>query len=363
MSLVDSLLLPFTSDGLFVEMLWRFGLYLLIAVSLDLVMGYTGMFQLGHIGFFALGAIGTTFATHPDYMALDMFSGILFGFGLTTLATLLVGVPTLRLTGDYFAIATFGFTLSVQAVLKGYWATGIFGVPGMNPFGCDPTCMAETGWGHVVGSFVAWVLGIEALNNATEVGIELAFLFVILVLVYVFLGRMKSAPLGRTLKSIREDRHAAMSLGKNTQLLRFKALWVSALVASLAGSLWVHHSRTMGPGFYGFQLLILTLIAVILGGLGSHFGALLGAALFVLLDVESVMVAQWIGQTFPEETAGFSLPAFRLILFGGLLVVLMVMRPQGIMGDREVSLRSMWTRWRRRHGGRPETKEGSVGDR
>lgn len=339
MSLVDALLAPFSSSGLFVELIWQFSIFLLIAISLDLVMGYTGMFQLGHIGFFALGAMGTTMATHPDWLGLDMFSGILLGMAMTAIAAVLIGIPTLRLSGDYFAIATFGFTLSVQAVLLGYWATGIFGVPGPNPFGCDPACLAGTQVGHAVGMAFGWVVGLGTGPNAVESGIELAILAFFVVGAYALIGRLKRAPLGRVLKSIREDRRAAMSMGKDVQMFRFKALIVSALVQSLAGSLWAHHVRNLGPNFYGFQLLILTLIAVILGGLGSHLGALVGAFLFVLINEESKSLAQWFGATFPEATADFDLASLRLVLFGALLVALMILRPQGILGDREYTVR------------------------
>lgn len=348
MSLIEALLEPFTSDGLFVEMLWQFGIFLLIAISLDLVMGYAGMFQLGHIGFFALGAVGTTFATHPERWGLDMFGGILVGFALVSVAVVLIGVPTLRLPGDYFAIASFGFTLSVQAVLIGYWATGIFGVPGPNPLGCDPACLADTAVGGTLGQGVAALLFLDDVARPAQAGVELLLLFAFVASAYILLGRLKRAPFGRLLKSVREDPRAAMSLGKDVQMLRFKALWISALVQSLAGSLWAHHVRNLGPHFYGFEFLMLTVITVILGGLGSHAGALVGAAVFVLVNEESKSIGAWASETWPAVAADYSIASLRLVLFGALLVVLMVLRPGGLLGERDVSLRSIRAWWRGR---------------
>lgn len=371
LGLLEALAAPFTSERLLVEVIWQIGIFLLIAVSLDLVMGFSGMFQLGHIGFFALGAIGTTFGTKPEHLGLDLFGGILFGWLLATAAVLLIGIPTLRLRGDYFAIATFGFTLSTQAVMLGLWATGVFDVPTLNPLGCDTACLADTAVGGVIGTAIVTAIGAGDIAQPAKTGVGLAILGVFVVAVYVLLGRMKHSPFGRLLKSIREDHRAALSLGKDVQTTRLKALWISALVQALAGSLWVHHVGNLGPNFYGFQFLILTVIAVIIGGLGSHVGALLGAILFVVVNEESKSITSWAGSQFPGVDVDYA--SLRFILFGALLVLVMVMRPQGILGEREVTLRGLWRALRRRlagggagggsggAGGRPDEGGGSPG--
>ncbi len=335
MTLVDALLEFVTNENLLVELLWRFCVLLLLASALDLAIGYTGLFQLGHVAFLALGALGTTFGTHPDYLGMDLFTGILLGFTFSTAAVMIVGIPTLRLRGDYFAIATLGLAQLVQVMLLGFYTQGIFGVPTINPAGCDLDCMMEA-------------LPFANTPFARRV-LELVIVAAVAFGVHAILGRVKHSPFGRVLKSIREDRHAAAALGKDVELVRFKALWLSALVASLAGSLWVHHLRIMSPSGYGFQLMILVLVMIILGGLGAHQGALLGAIVVTFVDQEALAFTSWLGREFPALGATLDLPALRLVLFAALLLVLMLVRPSGLMGGRDLRFRDLWKRetWRR----------------
>lgn len=341
-SLVDALLRTFTNDDLFAELLFVIAATAIVAISLDLIVGYGGMFQLGHVGFFALGALGTTFATHPEYAGLDFFAGILFGIALTTLAVLVIGVPTLRLSGDYFAIATLGFAIITQVILRGFYANGIFQVPSINPFGCTLECMAQTGLGDALGRGAAWLVGLPATTASTVKGLELVIIFAIAAAVYLGVARLKRSPFGRALKSIREDRVAAEALGKDTASLRLKAFMISAWLASLAGSLWVHHAHTMAPNAYSFQFMVLLMVIIILGGIGTNLGPVVGTVLVVLLDRTAERLTQWLGQEATGFAATFEVAALRLVLFGALLVTLMLLRPTGIMGGHDVTLRQLW---------------------
>ncbi len=333
MSVVESLLAPFTNQGLFLELLITFGLYLLMASSLDLAVGYTGLFQLGHVGFFALGALGTTYATHADYFGGDMFLGIMLGMVLTSIAVILVGLPTLRLTGDYFAIATLGLGVMVQFVLTGVYANGIFGVPTMNPFGCDLGCMLDGPLGRVFGDG----------PRATTM-LELVLVWIIAFSVHALLGRLKRSPFGRTLKSIREDRLAAAAMGKNVQLLRFQALWISALFASLSGSITVHHFQIMSPLGYGFPFMVIVLVMVILGGLGSHHGALIGALIVTFVNQMSVSITEALRAS--GGGGELDLSALRIVIFALILIVTMLARPKGILGGHDIRLRTLLRRRR-----------------
>ncbi len=331
MSALDALLAPFTNQGLLLELLITFALYLIMASSVDLAIGYTGLFQLGHVGFFALGALGTTFGTHPDFIGGDMFLGIILGMTLTSLAVLIVGIPTLRLSGDYFAIATLGLGVMVQFVLAGIYANGIFGIPSLNPFGCDLGCMLDSPLRHVFGSG----------TQATTV-LELVLVWTMALLIHAMLGRLKRSPFGRTLKSVREDPLAAEAMGKNVPLLRLQALWISALFASIGGSLTVHHFQIMSPLGYGFSFMVLILVMVILGGLGSHHGALIGALIVTFVNQFSVGITE----AMREAGVGTSLDlsALRIVFFALILIITMLARPRGILGGRDIRLRDLLRR-------------------
>lgn len=344
MSLLEVLTEPFSNEGLFLQLLVRLAIVLVSAVALDLAMGYTGLFQLGHIGFFSLGAVGTLIGVHPDFLAMDLFAGILLGWAFTTVAMVVVGLPTLRLTGDYFAIATLGLGTVAQVVLVGFWANGVPDVPSLNPLGCDLACMADTQVGAGLAAAAAWVLRLDSVPAREVRALEVLILWTISVAVYVAVGRIKRSPFGRVLKSIREDRHAAAALGKNVLAVRFKALWLSACLASLAGSLWVHHVRVMSPVGYGFNTLVFVLLVIILGGLGSHAGALIGVVAVTLLDEYALGLTQWLAEQTGNSDLDF--PALRIALFGALLVAMMIWRPSGILGDDDRPLRVRWRTWR-----------------
>ncbi len=331
----EALFAPFTNSGLLLEILFAFAVYLILATSLDLAVGYAGLFQLGHVGFFALGALGTTYATHTDYFGGDMFLGVLLGMLMTSLAVLLVGIPTLRLTGDYFAIATMGLGVMVQFVLTGIYANGIFGIPSMNPFGCDLGCMIEGPLGAVFGQ-----------GPRSPRVLELVLAWLLAFGVHGLVVRIKRSPFGRVLRSIKEDRLAAASLGKDVAFLRFQALWISALMASLAGSLTVHHFQILSPLGYGFPFMVLMLVMVILGGLGTFHGALIGALLVNFINQLAVGITEALRAA--DIGSGFDLSALRIIIFALVLIVLMLVRPSGILGGRDIQFRKLWRRLMRR---------------
>ncbi|MGB0651707.1 MAG: branched-chain amino acid ABC transporter permease [Thermoplasmatota archaeon] len=323
MSLVEHLFGFVTNESLLLELLWRFLLFLILASALDLAIGYTGLFQLGHVGFFALGAFGSTVGTHPDLLGLDLFGGLLLGVIFTTAAIFFVGVPTLRLSGDYFAIATLGLGVMTQVILVGFYANGKFGVPTLNPLGCDLACMGDA-------------TGMEP--RLLEVLLVGAAAFVI----HTALGRMKRSPMGRVLKAVREDKHAAAAMGKDVEWLRLKALWISAVVAGIAGGLWVHHLQILSPSGYSFHFMVTIVVMVILGGLGSHHGALVGALLVTLIDEVALGFTQWLGEVLGgADATDLDLPSLRIMLFSLVLLLLMLTRPNGILGGRDVRLRDL----------------------
>lgn len=309
------------------ELLWFMGVFAIAAMSLNLVVGQAGLFQLGQVGFFAIGGMATVFATHAGYLALDFFFGIVLGALMAAAAAVLLGLPTLRLRGDYFAIATLGFGAGVHVILKVTFAQGVFDVPPVN------------------------VLGWQAPNEMSILGVhlswryfELLVVFALVVLTYVLLERVAKSPFGRTLRAVREDTLAAQALGKDASAIRLKAFVLSAMLAAVAGSLFVHHLRVFTPLSYDFRLTIIMLVMVILGGLGSNQGAVVGAVIITVLNE----VAKTVTGIVPPQYDG---AALNIMLFAALLVVLMLVRPQGLLGDKSFTFRELLASLRRGGGG------------
>ncbi len=281
------------------ENLLVFGsIFSILSVSLNLTMGYTGLFNLGHAAFFGIGAyvsallvLGLGFPFWAAIICAALFAAF-FGF--------LLGFPTLRLRGDYLALGTLGFAFIVEAVLKNWTEVtrgplGIPGIPRPEMFGFSFT------------SLDAYLL------------LSLAFLAITVVVTH----RVVNSPFGRVLKSIREDETAAQTLGKNTVRYKMIALTVSAFFAGMAGSLYAHYITFIDPTSFSFSALILLLSAVIIGGMSSIKGSITGAFLIILLPEP----LRFIG--LPSNLIG----AGRQIIYAVLVLLILIKRPQGIFGE------------------------------
>lgn len=322
------------NEILLLDLLWLAGFYAILAMSLNLVVGYGGLFQLGHVGFVAIGAVATTFLTHPDHAGLDFPTGALVGVAVSLAVAYLLGTATLRLAGDYFAIATLGFAVIIEVTFTAFYLATIPNVPPIIFFGATfPQEITLLGYPLRYAHF------------------EVLFVLALAALTYLIVSRLTRSPYGRILRGQKEDDLAARSLGKNTQALRLSAYLAAAALASLAGSLDAHHVTVLDPKAYDVGAMILLLVIVILGGLGSTLGALLGAFLFVALDYLALQVSVLLDERTPLD---LNWSALRVMLFAALLIALMIRRPQGLLGDRDVGLRESartlhrkLRRWRR----------------
>lgn len=324
----------FPSESHLLELLWFAFQLSVLVIALNLVVGYGGLFQLGHVGFFAVGAMTSTFATHPDYLGLDFVSGAIIGIAASVLVAFLLGSATLRLAGDYFAIASLGFAVIVQVTLTAFYPTTVPNVPPITFFGTPlPT----------EGNLFGYELGYRHYELA------LAGLFTLAV--YLIASRIVHSPFGRVLRGQKEDEIAARSLGKNTQGYRLSALLASAAIASLAGSLYIHHVTVFDPVAFNFGFMVTLLVIVILGGLGSTLGSVVGTFVYVALDFLALRLA-----TAADEASALDVDwsALRIMLFSALIVLLMIYRPRGLLGGRDIpareavrSLAGRIRRWRR----------------
>jgi branched-chain amino acid transport system permease protein len=302
------------------------GINIILAVSLNLITGFTGQFSIGHAGFMALGAYSSAYLTvyyaqawerglagvvgATVAHALIFLIAILVGAVVAALAGLLVGIPSLRLRGDYLAIVTLGFAEIIRIVILNIdevgGATG-FSVPGYTNF--------------------LWV------------GI-----FVILTIVIVY--NIVHSDVGRALISIREDELAAEAMGINTTRYKVLSFVISSAMAGMAGVLFAHYTKFLSTNDFQFIRSFEIIIMIVLGGMGSLTGAVLGAIVVTIMPELLRMI--------PGD---FS--KYRLVVFSALLILIMLTRPQGILGTREFGLS-----WLKRARRRPEGTQpvgGSAG--
>ncbi len=278
------------------------GISIIMAVSLNLINGYTGQFSLGHAGFMAVGGytaavITNQFGQLNTFAADGIFLVALIAGGLAAaVAGLLVGIPTLRLRGDYLAIVTLGFGEIIRVILQNMNAVG--GARGLS---------VAHGWTNFF-----WAFGLVAVT------------------VYVVASLVNST-YGRGFIAVRDDEIAAEAMGVNTTKYKVTAFVIGAFFAGIAGGLYAHSKQFLTPNGFGFMQSITFVVMVILGGMGNTVGVILAAILLTLLPeglrylagiehlpgITAERPLGWIGDT-------------RMIIYSLLLIVLMLTKPQGL---------------------------------
>lgn len=277
------------------------GIYALMAIGQNLITGYTGLLSLCQAGFFAIGsyatAILTTSAGWSFWATLPVAAIVAAMFGV------LIGLPTLRLKGDYLAIATLGFGEIVRNILNNWDSlTG-------GPMGIQRIPMA-TIFSYTISPYKKWAF--------------LALVIIILVIAYYLFERLGRCRMGRALQAIRDDEIAAASMGINVTKYKVWAFAIGASIAGVAGSLQAVFSLSVTPNSYTFMVSVMVLCMVVLGGMGNFKAVILGTFIIQLISY------------FPQLTGLSNIipPQFKQILFGLILVVMMIWRPQGIIGSR-----------------------------
>lgn len=271
------------------------GVFIILALGLNLINGVCGQFSLGHAGFWAVGAYtagsyGLYFA--PDYFPpfINLFISCLLGMTVSALFGFLIGVPCLRLRGDYLAIATLGFGEIIRIIIMNTDQIG--GPRGMTNI---------PHWTNIY-----WI-----------------FLWVIICTLVVI--NIVKGPAGRAMASIREDEIASESMGVNTFKFKTMAFVVGAAMAGIAGALFAHDQQFLHPNNFTFMWSVIILLMIILGGLGSITGAILGAVVLTILPE----ILRFMGPTIAE---------WRMVIYSLLLIALMLWRPKGILGKKEINI-------------------------
>ncbi|RCX17193.1 amino acid/amide ABC transporter membrane protein 2 (HAAT family) [Anaerobacterium chartisolvens] len=259
---------------------------IILAVGLNLITGFTGQFSLGHAGFMSIGAYTSALITINMTGEYSFYVGILGGAGLAAVVGFIIGMPTLRLKGDYLAIATLGMAEIIRIMMLNLdftgGAAGLSGIP------------QYTNWLWLFVFSAGTVLVTRNFINSSH---------------------------GRACISIREDEIASEAMGVNTTKYKVLAFVIGAFFAGIAGALYSSYFYFIKPDLFGFLKSIDILVIVVLGGMGSLTGSILAA---ILLAIISTYL-----QSFPE---------LRMVIYSLLLVIIMIFRPKGLMGSKEFSL-------------------------
>lgn len=287
-----------------IDVLVTTGIYMLLALGLNVIVGYAGILNLGFAALYACGAY--------SYALLNLSLGVPFWMGLpiaafvTAVFGILLALPALRLSGDYIAIVTLGAGEIVRIALNN-----------LDPVTGGPN-------------------GLMGIDHPTIVRYDFSvrsepyyFLVLALLACTVFcMRRLESSRLGRSWMALREDELAAVSMGVDPAWAKLSAFGIAGFIAGAAGAVFAAKQGTVSPDSFDFVVSIMVLAMVVLGGLGNIYGVLLGSLILGIL---------------PEFLRGFEV--YRMLIFGVAMVVIMLFRPQGILGDTR---RQLWVGRERR---------------
>lgn len=284
------------------------GVSVILALSLNLVNGFTGQFSIGHAGFMGIGAyvsayLGTAVIQTPGFFDFLWFA--VAGGLAAAVAGYMVGLPSLRLRGDYLAIVTLGFGEIIRVVFLNTPAIG--GARGLGGITRPPAIE--------MGDFIIEPLFLFHMHMAFWV-----------VVTFVALWRLAHSVHGRTFLSVREDEIAAQAMGINTTQTKVRAFVISAFFTGVGGAVFAHSAQYLTPQTFDFTRSVDILIMVVLGGMGSLTGSAVAAVVITAL--------QWFVLRPLADQIGIDL---RMIIYPLMLIIFMIVRPQGIFGTHEIT--------------------------
>ena len=270
------------------DILVQIGFNIILAVSLNLAAGFLGQLPLGHAGFMSVGAYASAIFSKsmdlPSYIEFPL--AVIIGAVVAFLFGILIGLPALRLKGDYLAIITRGFSEIIRVIIQNL-------------------------------DFTGGAVGLRGITKYSDVG----WVFFWVVLTIFCISTLIKSRHGRAILFIREDEIASEASGISTTFYKVAAFSISAAFAGVAGALYAHCLRILNPANFGFIKSAEILVMVVLGGMGSIIGSVVSAAVLTLL---------------PELLRGFS--EYRMIVYALVLIVVMIFKPSGLFGRYDFSL-------------------------
>ncbi len=276
-------------NGYYARILRQIGIFSIAAIGLNLILGFTGQFSLGHAAFMSIGAYVSAILTknfHAPFLLALLCGAVVAG-----ILAALIGYPILKLTGDYLAICTLGFGEIVKVVIQNVDYVG--GARG--------------------------IAGISAKTTFTNV------FFLLVVCFAIVKNLIHHSSKGRAILSVKEDEIAAQAMGINTTKFKIITFAIGCGMAGLAGGLYAHFNQFIDPQSFNFSKSFEIMTYVVLGGMGSLSGSIIGTSILIYL---------------PEALRGLNsfMKEYRILIYAVLLIVMMLFRPKGILGNYEVTL-------------------------
>jgi len=306
------LLWPFLGSRSAIDIATLALIYIILALGLNIVVGYAGLLDLGYVGFYAVGAY--TYALLFQFFGLGFWLCLPIATAMAALFGFLLGFPVLRLRGDYLAIVTLGFGEIIRLLLNNLDSytggpDGINGIPKPTVFGLEMARSASVEGATTFHEFFGLAYRSEHVVQM------LYFVALLLALATLFVGsRLIRMPMGRAWEALRDDEIACRSLGLNPTRIKLSAFTLGAAFAGLAGSFFAARQGLVTPESFSFIESALILAMVVLGGMGSRLGVILAAILLTVL---------------PELARDFA--EYRMLSFGLVMILMMNWRPQGLL--------------------------------
>jgi branched-chain amino acid transport system permease protein len=295
-------LLPRTWGSYWNYIMGTVGIYILLGIGLNIIVGFSGQLVLGYVAFFAIGAYSFALITAPEphHIEMNFWLALVVAVIASAISGVLIGLPIMRLRGDYLAIVTLGFGEIIRILIKSDWLKDIT----LGPRG------------------VRNIAGPTLFGKSFSTDVDYMYLIILAVLLSIFLAkRWQESHVGRSWLAISQDETVAQATGVDTYKYKLLALAIGAAFAGLGGALFASRNQFTGPEDHALMVSINVLCLVIVGGMGGIPGVILGA--FALKGLPEILR---------------ELESYRMLVFGALLVVMMIIRPEGLWPARRPRL-------------------------
>ncbi|MDD4876234.1 MAG: branched-chain amino acid ABC transporter permease [Dehalococcoidales bacterium] len=280
------------------------GIFSIVAISLNLEFGFTGLANFGKVAFFLIGAY--TYALLSN-IGVPFFFCLMAGAVIAAAFGLLISLPALRLRADYLSIAVLAFGEILRLFVK------------------SEDWLAGGDWGLTV----APAISVAGVSHRTDAFINIALVYFCLAICFLVIHYLANAPYGRAIRAIREDEVAAEALGKNVSKYKAQVLMLGSAMTGIAGGLYVQYLHCVLPNMFMPMITFTVWIMVLLGGPGNSWGVLLGAGLVEIFDRGTNILKDYI--SIPIDPSNL-----QYILFGTLIILILLYRPQGLLKESTV---------------------------